>query len=105
MLAARDQFGLAMRLYRGQNTFRALISFLRVVRLFPAILRSPMMGRRLRRRMMRSLIGGEPVVRWWRRRFTGEKIDYSVRSIQQSSKGRVHLGEAGPAARQSDEDD
>ena len=105
ILAARDQFGLAMRQYRGEKTFRALISFLRVVRLFPAILRSPLMGRRLRRRMMRSLIGGQSVVKWWRRRVTSGKIDYSVRSIEESSKGRVHLGEAGPAVRQNDEDD
>jgi GT2 family glycosyltransferase len=105
ILAAREQFRLATRQYGGEQPFRALISFLKVVRLFPAILRSPLMGRRLRRRMLRSSIGGEPVVSWWRRRFSGEKIDYSVRSIQQSSKGRVHVGEAGPAARQSDDDD
>jgi glycosyltransferase involved in cell wall biosynthesis len=105
ILAAREQFGLAMRQYRGEKSFRALISFLKVVRLFPAILKSPLMGRRLRRRMMRSLIGGQRVVKWWRRRFTGGKVDYSVRSIERSSKGRVHPGEAGPAARQRDEDD
>ena len=105
ILAAREQFSLAMHQYRGEKTFRALISFLRVVRLFPAILKSPLMGRRLRRRMMRSLIGGQRVVKWWRRRFSGGKVDYSVRSIKRSSKGRVNLGEAGPAGRQRDQDD
>ena len=104
ILAARDQSRLAMRQYRGAENFGALVSFLKVVRLFPAILGSPMMGPKLRRRMMRCLIGGEPVVQWWRR-LTDRKIDYSVRSVQRSSKGRIHLGNAASAARQNEEDD
>ena len=105
LLAAREQFRLAMRHYRGEKTLSALTSFLKVVRLYPAILRSPLMGRKVRRRMMRCAIGGQPVVMWWRRRFGGDKLDYSGRSIQQSSKGRVHVGEAGPSARRSDDED
>ncbi len=58
ILAAREQFRLAMRQYSGANTFSALMSFLRVVRLSPAMLGSPIMGPKLRRRMMRCLAGG-----------------------------------------------
>lgn len=105
ILAAREQYRLAMRQYRGDQPFRALLSFLNVVRLFPPILKSPLMGRRLRRRMMRCLVGGRPVVKWWRRRFGGGTIDYSVRSIQHSSKGRVNVGDAGPASWQNDDDE
>ena len=107
ILAAREHNRVALRQYRDLKSFDALISFLKVVRLFPAILRSPVMGPQLRRRILRCSIGGQSMTKRWRR-LIGAKdgtFGYSVRTIQQSSKGRVNLGEGAPAASRNDDDD
>lgn len=104
IFAARAQQLRAMRHYHKVENFSALVSFVKVVRLFPPILTSPIMGPKLRRRIMRCLIGGKPVTKWWRR-ITNRTIDYAVRSIQRSSISRLHLEAAALAARQNDEDD
>jgi len=90
-LAARECFHVAAGHYQDDETLKALASYWKGVRLAPGVLRSPLMGPRLRLAMRNCLIGGRPVIAFWQQRLLKRKnLDFSGRSII-PSEGRVSL--------------
>jgi len=61
ILHAREHFRAGENFYAGDETFKALISYLKAVRLSPGVLRSPVTRMMLLPPIMKCLLGGRPV--------------------------------------------
>jgi len=91
ILAARNCRRIATRHYRSAENFKALRAYLKVIRLVPGVLGSPLLRPRLLAPMMKCLVGGEAVFLRLQRLAGRKKADYSVRAIVKSSAGRTPL--------------
>lgn len=87
ILAARRESRLAADSYRNAEPRRALVSYLKAIRLAPGILTSPVMRPKVLRRMLKCLPGGELILR--RQLMERKKLDLSGRAVVRSADGRT----------------